>query len=125
MGLSQLAMEIAESPTLALNEKARLLREKGDPVIHLGAGEPKTKVPIDAIISSAAKLTSAEVRYTPTEGIPSLIKAIIRYTEENYNKVVGPENVVVSAILTATVFGSSVSGVISFIHFEPILPSAN
>ena len=97
MSLSQLAQEIKESPTLALNEKARLLREKGEPVIHLGAGEPKSKVPVDAILSCASKLTSAEVRYTPTEGIPSLIKAIIRYTEDNYGKIVGPENVVVSA----------------------------
>lgn len=97
MSLSQLAQEIKESPTLALNEKARLLKEKGDPVIHLGAGEPKSKVPIDAILSCASKLTSAEVRYTPTEGIPTLVKAIIRYTEDNYGKKVGPENVVVAA----------------------------
>ncbi len=96
MSVSQLAREIKESPTLALNEKARLLREKGEAVIHLGAGEPKSKVPVDAVISATAKLTSADIRYTPTEGIPSLIKAIIRYTEENYNKVVGPKNVIVS-----------------------------
>ncbi|MBU8933787.1 MAG: pyridoxal phosphate-dependent aminotransferase [candidate division Zixibacteria bacterium] len=97
MSLSQLAREISESPTLALNETARLLRERGEPVIHLGAGEPKSKVPIDAILSAAARLKSGEVRYTPTEGIPSLIKAIIRYTEDNYNKVVGPQNVMASA----------------------------
>jgi aspartate aminotransferase len=97
MSLSQLALAIKESPTLALNEKARILREKGEAVIHLGAGEPKSKVPVDAILSCAAKLTTGEIRYTPTEGIPSLIKAIIRYTEENYNKIVGPENVIVHA----------------------------
>ncbi|RKX28980.1 MAG: pyridoxal phosphate-dependent aminotransferase [Candidatus Zixiibacteriota bacterium] len=97
MSLSQLAREIKESPTLALNEIARQLRERGEPVIHLGAGEPKSKVSIDAILSCAAKLKSGEVRYTPTEGIPSLIKAIIRYTEDNYNKVVGPHNVMASA----------------------------
>ncbi len=95
MSISQLAREVKESPTLKLNEAARLLKERGEPVIHLGAGEPKSRVPIDAVLASAAKLTSAEIRYTPTEGIPSLIKAIIRYTEENYNKVVGPRNVVV------------------------------
>lgn len=97
MSISILAREIAESPTLAMNEKARLLREKGEKVIHLGAGEPKSKVPLDAILSSAARLTSAEVRYTPTEGIPSLIKAIIRYTEDEYGKSVSKENVIVSA----------------------------
>lgn len=97
MSLSQLAREIKESPTLALNEKARILREKGEAVIHLGAGEPKSKVPLDAIIGAAAKLTSGEIRYTPTEGIPKLIKAVIRYTEDNYNKTVGPENVIIHA----------------------------
>ncbi len=96
MSISQLAREIQESPTLVMNEKARLLREKGEPVIHLGSGEPKSKVPIDAILSCTAKLQSADVRYTPTEGIPSLRKAIIRYTEEAYNKIVGPENVIVA-----------------------------
>lgn len=96
MSISQLAREIKESPTLAMNEKARLLKEKGESVIHLGAGEPKDKVPIEAVLGASAKLTTADIRYTPTEGIPTLIKAIIRYTEENYNKIIGPENVIVS-----------------------------
>ncbi|MCK4574254.1 MAG: aminotransferase class I/II-fold pyridoxal phosphate-dependent enzyme, partial [candidate division Zixibacteria bacterium] len=97
MSVSLLAREIKESPTLKLNETARILREKGEPVIHLGSGEPKSKVPLDAILSCAAKLRTADIRYTPTEGIPALLKAIIRYTEESYNKVIGPENVLVSS----------------------------
>jgi aspartate aminotransferase len=96
MSISKLARSIVESPTLRLNEEARILREKGEPVIHLGIGEPKNKTPITAILSSAAKLSSGDVKYTPTDGIPSLKKAIIKYTEENYDKVVGPENVIVS-----------------------------
>jgi len=97
MNVSQLARSIAESPTLKLNEEARLLKEKGEAVIHLGAGEPKNKAPINAILSSAAKLNTGDVKYTPTDGIPSLKKAIIRYTEENYDKMVAPENIIVSA----------------------------
>ncbi len=96
MRLSKLASEIAESPTLALNEEARLLRERGEPVIHLGIGEPKNKTPMNAILASAAKLTSGEVKYTPADGTPALKKAIIRYTEENYNRLVSPENVIVT-----------------------------
>ena len=96
MKLSKLASEIAESPTLALNEEARLLRERGEAVIHLGIGEPKNKTPMSAILSSAAKLTSGEVKYTPADGVPSLKKAIIRYTEENYDRLVAPENVIVT-----------------------------
>jgi aspartate aminotransferase len=96
MKSSKIASEIAESPTFALNEEARLLRERGEAVIHLGIGEPKNKTPISAILTSAAKLTSGEVKYTPPDGVPSLKKAVIRYTEENYDRLVAPENVIVT-----------------------------
>ncbi len=96
MSLSQIAKSISASPTLKLNEKASILREKGDPVIHLGGGEPKSKAPMDAIIPAAAHLNTAEVRYAPADGIPALKKAIIRYTEEFYNRNVSPANVIAS-----------------------------
>lgn len=97
MSYSQLAVSIAESPTLRLNEAARLLRERGEPVIHLGIGEPKNKAPIAAILSGASRLTTGDIKYSPTDGIPSLKKAVIRYTEENYDRIVAPENVIVSS----------------------------
>ncbi len=96
MSLSQIAKTINASPTLKLNEKAAILRQKGDPVIHLGGGEPKSKAPMDALIAAAAHLNSGEVRYAPADGIPDLKKAIIRYTEEFYNRKVAPENVMAS-----------------------------
>ncbi len=96
MSISQIARSIHDSPTLRLNEKARLLRERGEPVIHLGIGEPKNKTPITAVLSSAAKLRAGEIKYTPTDGSPSLKKAVIRYTEENYGRLVAPENIIVS-----------------------------
>jgi aspartate aminotransferase len=96
MSISHLARSIAESPTLRLNEEARLLRERGEPVIHLGIGEPKNKAPISAILGAAGKLLAGDVKYTPTDGLPSLKKAILRYTEESYDRVLAPENVIVS-----------------------------
>jgi len=95
MSVSRLAREIEESPTLKLNEEARLLREKGEPVIHLGVGEPKNKIPIAAILNSAARLTTGDVKYTPADGIPSLKKAIVHYMDEHYERAVAPENVIV------------------------------
>ena len=74
-----------------------MLRQKGEPVINMGIGEPKNKAPITAILSSAAKLSSGEIKYTPPDGTPSLKKAIIHYTEENYDKIVAPENVIISS----------------------------
>jgi aspartate aminotransferase len=97
MSFSHLARSISESPTLRLNEEARLLRERGEAVINLGIGEPKNKTPFAAVMGSAAKLTQADVKYSPTDGLPSLKRAIIRYTEEHYDKLVGPENVIVSS----------------------------
>ncbi len=96
MSISQIARTISASPTLTLNEKAAILREKGEPVIHLGAGEPKSKAPMDAIMAAAAHLNTGEIRYAPADGIPALKKAIIHYTEENYNRLVEPENVMAS-----------------------------
>ena len=97
MSLSQLAKSISESPTLKLNETAALLRDKGEPVIHLGGGEPKSKAPIDAIVSCASLLSTGDVKYTPADGIPALKKAIIRYTEEHYGRVAAAENVIASS----------------------------
>lgn len=97
MSVSQLARSIRESPTLKLNETAAILREKGEPVIHLGGGEPKSKAPIDAIVNCTALLNTGDVKYTPPDGIPALKKAIIRYTEEHYKKVVGLDNVIASS----------------------------
>ncbi len=97
MTLSQLAQAIRASPTLALNEEARLLREKGEPVIHLGIGEPKNETPIDAIQRAAALLTEGNVKYGPVGGTLSLKKAIIAYTETNCERLVAPENVIVTS----------------------------
>jgi aspartate aminotransferase len=96
MSISQLARAIPQSPTLRLNEEAQKLRDKGEPVIHLGGGEPKNKVPISAILSSTAKLKTGEVKYVPTDGTSSLKRAVIRYTEENYERLVSPDNVIIS-----------------------------
>jgi aspartate aminotransferase len=89
---------------MKLNEEARLLRERGEPVIHLGIGEPKNKAPIPAILGAAAKLQTGDIKYSPSDGTPSLKKAIIRYTEENYDRIVGPENVIVSSGAKQAIF---------------------
>ena len=104
MSISHQARGIAPSPTFALNEKARLLREKGEPVINLGIGEPKNKTPITAVLSSVAKLREGDVKYTRVDGIPSLKKAIIRYTEENYGRVVAPENIIITTGAKQSIF---------------------
>lgn len=97
MSLSLIAKSITASPTLALNAKFAALKQKGEPVIHLGGGEPKSKAPMDAILPLSEHLNTREVRYTPAAGIPALKQAIISYTEEFYNRKVQPGNVVAAS----------------------------
>jgi aspartate aminotransferase len=96
MSISLIARDLRESATLKLNEKVGILREAGQPVIHLGGGEPKSKAPIDALVAASALLNSGEVRYTPADGTRALKQAIIRYTDEFYHRKVDPENVIAS-----------------------------
>ena len=97
MPASQLSRSIRESATLALNERAKALADQGRQVIHLGGGEPKNKVPLPAIVGSATRLASGDVKYVPVDGTPSLKAAVIRYTEEQYGRRVAPDNVIVSS----------------------------
>ena len=96
MSFSIIGRSIAESVTLKLNETAAILKAKGEPVIHLGIGEPKSKAPLDAITAAASLLNTGDIRYTPADGIPALKQAIIRYTVDNYGRLVAPENVIAS-----------------------------
>jgi len=97
MGISLIGKSISQSATLALNEKAAILKAKGEPVIHLGTGEPKSAAPLDAIVAATAVINSGEVRYTPADGLLDLKQAIIRYTEEFYEKKVTPFHVIASS----------------------------
>lgn len=97
MSISIIGRSINESATLKLNETFAILKAKGEPVIHLGGGEPKSKAPIDAITALASHLNSGEVRYAPADGTIDMKKAIIRYTMEHYHRQVEPENVIASS----------------------------
>jgi aspartate aminotransferase len=96
MDISKLAASIAESPTVKLNAEAAKLRAQGEAIVHFGIGEPKNKAPLSAISSAIEKLNSGEVKYAPSDGLPSLKKAIVQYTEKNYGRTIDPANVIVS-----------------------------
>jgi len=106
MNISQLARSIKQSPTLKLNEEGQKLKARGEAVINLSVGEPKNKAPITAILGSTSKLKNGEIKYVPTDGLPSLKKAIIRYTEENYDRLPAPENVIVSTGAKQSLFNT-------------------
>ena len=68
MPFSKIANSIGASATLKLNAEAGRMRAAGQPVIHLGGGEPKSKAPQSSIDAGVEMLKSGEIRYTPASG---------------------------------------------------------
>jgi aspartate aminotransferase len=97
MPFSKLADAIGASVTLKLNAQAARMRAAGDPVIHLGGGEPKSLAPVAAIDAGIAMLKTGEIRYTPAAGTPAMRDAIIAYTKKFYARDVERPNVMASA----------------------------
>jgi len=75
---------IKPSPTLAVSQKARELKEAGKDVISLGAGEPDFDTP-DNIKQAAIKaINDGDTKYTAVDGTPALKDAIIKkFKREN------------------------------------------
>lgn len=96
MMISKIASGITESLTLKLNATANALKAKGEPVIHLGGGEPKSKAPPSAIEAGIEMLKTGEIRYTPESGTPAMKQAVIEYTAKYYGVKVEPANVIAS-----------------------------
>ncbi|MGH2752118.1 MAG: pyridoxal phosphate-dependent aminotransferase [Actinomycetota bacterium] len=90
-------MRITESPTMAIDAKAKALKAAGEDVIGFGAGEPDFATP-EHIVEAAARATgnSAYHRYTPAGGLPELRAAIASKTKRDSAYDVASEQVVVS-----------------------------
>lgn len=97
LSLSKLALQIGDSPTLKINAKARALKAAGQPVIHLGGGEPTYPAPQAAVEAIIQKAQSRKIKYSPSSGTPALKEAVLNYTEKQYGRRFEAANVLVSA----------------------------
>lgn len=79
--LSTWARNIAPSPTLAVDARAKALKAAGKDVCGFGAGEPDFDTPVFIKEACVRALEEGRTKYTPTPGIPALRKAIA----DNYN----------------------------------------
>lgn len=95
--LSKLALSIGDSPTLKINAAARALKAAGEPVIHLGGGEPTYPAPQAAVEAIIQKAKSRKIKYSPSSGTPAMKQAVLAYTEKFYGRRFEPANVLVSA----------------------------
>ena len=95
--LSARISAISESPTLAVDAKAKALKAAGHPVIVFGAGEPDFTTP-DYIVE-AAQRACAEPRfhkYTPSAGLPELRAAVAAKTARDSGLEVSPSQVLIT-----------------------------
>ena len=75
---------IKPSPTMAVTAKAGELKAQGVDVIGLGAGEPDFDTPDHIKAAGKAAIDAGKTKYTPTNGIPELRKAVVdKFKREN------------------------------------------
>lgn len=84
--LSDLISDIEGSSTLALNDKANLLRQSGKDVINLGIGEPLNDFPDSAFEYANQSLASRQLKYGPVGGLKKLKEALRDYTRTHYGR---------------------------------------
>ena len=94
--LSIWARNIAPSPTLAVDAKAKALMAAGEDVCSFAAGEPDFDTPQHIKDACAAALQAGKTKYVATPGIEDLRKAIAESYASSYGLKVSPAQVVVS-----------------------------
>lgn len=108
---------IKPSPTMAVTAKAGELKAQGVDVIGLGAGEPDFDTPDHIKEAGKAAIDAGKTKYTPTNGIPELRKAVVdKFKRENELKYdlnqihigVGGKQVLFNAIMATVNDGDEV-----------------
>jgi len=84
-----------ESATLAINLKARALRQQGENIIHFGFGESPFPVPL--AIQAALKLHADKHSYKPGQGLPELRDAVSEYFQHEFNYDVEAEQIFIGS----------------------------
>ena len=97
MNLSNRVHAIKESPTIAVTDKARRLREAGHNVIGLGAGEPDFDTADFVIEAAKNAMDAGQTRYTAVDGTPEIKEAIIAKMKRDHDLDYRPSQVVVSS----------------------------
>lgn len=84
---------LKESSTLAINQKAKSLRNQGKEVVHFGFGQSPFEVHRD--IQNALRENSFHKEYLPTLGLLELRQQISKFYKQYYDCEFSPENVII------------------------------
>jgi aspartate/methionine/tyrosine aminotransferase len=95
--ISARVSDVAASATLAIDAKAKALRQAGEDVVGFGAGEPDFPTP--ASIVEAAALACRDPmnhKYSPAGGLPELKEAVAAKTARDSGLAIAPRQVLVT-----------------------------
>ena len=82
--LSAALDRVKPSATIAVTDKARVLKAAGRNVIGLGAGEPDFDTPANIKLAAIHAIEAGKTKYTAVDGIPELKEAIAaKFQREN------------------------------------------
>jgi len=96
MQFSKRVQLIKPSPTLAIDAKAKALKQQGVDVINFGAGEPDFDTPINIKEAAIKAINSGFTKYCPVAGTPELKNAIIGKLKRDNGLEYSPEEIIVS-----------------------------
>ncbi|PID72612.1 MAG: aspartate aminotransferase [Desulfobulbus propionicus] len=96
IGLADRVLQIAPSPTLAVNAKAKALRDAGADVLNFSVGEPDFSTPEHVCAAGKQAIDDGHTRYTPVPGIVELREAICDRFKQDHGWDYTPDQVQVS-----------------------------
>ncbi|MDI3340893.1 MAG: pyridoxal phosphate-dependent aminotransferase [Sphaerobacter sp.] len=84
------------SPTIAVSDRVRALRQEGHDVLDLGGGDPDFATPEHICRAAAEAMTRGETHYVASAGILPLRQAIARKLREDNGIEVDPAEIIVT-----------------------------
>lgn len=80
--LNPLVLSLKESATLAINVKAKQMRNQGVDIVHFGFGQ--SPFPVPEQLQQALRDHADQKDYLPTQGLPELCEAVAMFYREQF-----------------------------------------
>ena len=95
--LSDNVLRIQESATMAISSRAKAMKQAGEDVVAMAAGEPDFDTPEHIVAAAREALDSGFTRYTPASGIPELREAWAQQIGQQRGITYDPNQIIVTA----------------------------
>ena len=96
ISLASRVTQIAPSPTLAVNAKAKALKAAGEDILNFSVGEPDFDTPLHICEAGKKAIDDGHTRYTAVPGIQELRDAVVNRFKEDHGWDYSPEQIQVS-----------------------------